>query len=104
MSEEMRRAIEKTVDNAVYDAVKEYVARMPAPHKTRKTEFSKKLILGALFFVGVFIIVSTVAWFMTGDWPREIAVFFISPFIGIASYMLKSACENREKIKNRKEE
>jgi len=63
-----------------------------------RTEFSKKLLVGVLVFVGLFCIVSTVAWFLMDDWPREIAEFFIWPIIAVVSYMLKSAYENRAKI------
>ncbi|MCL2215376.1 MAG: hypothetical protein FWB91_00015 [Defluviitaleaceae bacterium] len=83
--------------NEVQRVIEEVMARNYPPPK-QKMEFSKKVLLGALFFVGLFIIVSTVAWFLTGDWPREIATFFIAPFIGIASYNFKSGYENRPKI------
>ena len=64
-----------------------------------KMEFSKKLILGALIFVGLFCIASTFAWFYLDDWPREIAEFFIWPIIAIIGYLIKSAVENYAKIK-----
>jgi len=72
--------------------------------KKKKVEFSKKLILGASIFVGLFCIVSVASWFIIGDWPREIAEFFIWPFIGIASYNAKTAFENRAKIQKGWEE
>jgi len=64
-----------------------------------RMEFSKKLILGALIFIGLAYIASVLSWFLIGDWPREIAEFFVWPFIaGIVSYMGKAAYENRAKI------
>jgi len=68
------------------------------PQQKASIEFSKRLLIGVLFFVGVFCIISTIAWFTTGDWPREIAEFFIWPIIAVVSYMLKSAYENKAKI------
>jgi len=61
-------------------------------------EFSKKLMLWASAYFALFGIASFVMWVLTGDWPREIALFFIGPIIGLASYMIKSAYENKAKI------
>jgi len=62
-------------------------------------EFAKKLIIWVLIFCGLFCIISTAAWFLLGDWPREIAEFFMWPIMGVISYNLKSGYENGEKIK-----
>ena len=75
-------------------ARREMTKKNPRP----KMEFSKKLILGVLIFAGVFCMISVTAWFLKGDWPREIAEFFIWPFLGTIGYMLKSAYENKAKI------
>jgi len=62
-------------------------------------EFSKKLILGTLIFIGMAFIASIVSWHVVDDWPREIAEFFVWPFIlGVVGYMCKSAYENKAKI------
>lgn len=76
----------------------------PQNERKPKMEFSKKLIIGAFIFYGLIGIVSLVAWFLTGDWPREIAEFFILPIIGLVGYMIKSAIENRAKIQKGRED
>ena len=81
------------IKKAMLEAL-ETTSQQPTP----PVEFSKKLLIGVLSFVGVFCIVSTAAWFLTGDWPREIAEFFIWPIIAVVSYMLKTAYENKAKI------
>jgi hypothetical protein len=91
----------KDVEKTVVEALYKYGVR---PSQAPRMEFSKKLILGASIFVGLFCIVSVLIWIFTGDWPREIAEFFIWPFIGIASYMIKSGYENKAKIENGKGE
>lgn len=65
-----------------------------------KTEFSKKLIMGTLVFVALVFVLCYITWLIRGDWPRDVIYFFIPPFIGIASYMLKSGYENKAKIEN----
>jgi hypothetical protein len=77
--------------------VLEAIKKQPKQHPPRM-EFSKKLLIGVLFFSGLFCIISTVSWLTMGDWPKEIAEFFIWPFLGTISYMLKSAYENKAKI------
>jgi len=67
-------------------------------------EFSKKLILWASVFYALMGIVCLALWVFIGDWPREIAIFFISPILGIASYMVKSGYENRAKIEKGQKE
>jgi len=74
------------------------------PNKKPKMEFSKKLIVGASIYFALFGIASFVMWVLTGDWPREIAVFFVGPIIGLISYMIKSGYENKAKILNGKKE
>ena len=70
--------------------------------KAKKMEFSKKLILGALFFIGALCVLSLLSWFFTGDWPQEIVEYFAMPFVSgmicIAGYFCKSAYENKAKI------
>jgi len=61
-------------------------------------EFSKKLTIGVAVFIGLFVAVSVTMWYFTGDWPKEIAEFFIWPILAYASYMAKSAYENKYKI------
>lgn len=86
------------IKRAIYEAVE--VANKHAVRHPPRMEFSKKLILGVVIFAGLFCLFSVVAWILTGDWPREIAEFFIWPIIGVASYNLKTAYENRPKIEN----
>ena len=67
--------------------------------KKPKMEFSKKLIIGALFFIGLLCVISLLSWFLFDKWPREIVEHFSWPFVAaIVSYMGKSAYENRPKI------
>jgi len=75
----------------------EALEKQPKQHPPRM-EFSKKLLIGVLFFAGFFCIISTIAWLIKGDWPKEIVEFFIWPFLGTIGYMLKSAYENKAKI------
>ena len=84
-------------ENDVKKIVAEIITRSHPPPKP-KMEFSKKLILGTLIYVGLFCAVSVAFWFIFDDWPREIAEFFIGPFIVIAVYMIKTAFENKAKI------
>lgn len=64
-----------------------------------KMEFSKKLILWASFFYGLMCIVAILSWFLIGEWPREVIEHFSWPFGAIiATYMCKSAYENKPKI------
>jgi len=71
----------------------------------KKMEFSKKLMVGAFIFIGIAFIASWVSWVLIGDWPRDIAQFFVWPFImGIVGYFCKSAYENKAKIQYSKEE
>jgi len=85
-------------ENVVYRVVVQESNTKP------KTEFSKKLIIGASIYFALFGIASFVMWVLTGDWPREIAIFFIGPIIGLVSYMIKSGYENRAKIQNGKKD
>ena len=73
-------------------------------NKPPRMEFSKKLILGASIFFVLFGIVSVALWILIGEWPQEIAEFFMWPALGIISYMLKSAHENKAKIQYREKE
>jgi len=67
--------------------------------KKAKMEFSKKLITGALFFIGSLCVVSLLSWFLFDKWPKEIVEHFSWPFVAaIVSYMGKSAYENKPKI------
>ena len=68
----------------------------------QRMEFSKKLIIGASIYFALFGIASYVIWILTGDWPREIAVFFIGPVVALISYMVKSGYENKAKIESYK--
>ena len=68
-----------------------------------KMEFSKKLIIWAFIYFALFGIVSVVLWVVLGDWPREIAAFFLGPVLCLISYMGKSAYENKAKIQNSKQ-
>ena len=89
-NEKMISAAEEVLRNA---RVKQRTAR-PA-----KMEFSKKIILLALFYFGASCIVSLVSWFITGDWPREIFEEFSWPFaVIVTGYLCKSAYENKYKI------
>jgi len=104
MSEyEIKRAINEALDERAAKQLPHQVNTHRSIYKTSfskpKMEFSKKLIIGALFFIGLFCIASTVAWFLLGEWPQEIAEFFIWPILGIIGYMIKSAVENYAKIK-----
>ena len=70
----------------------------------REMEFSKKLILGTLIFIGLICIFSILSWFLVDDWPREVVEFFVWPLIvGVTGYMGKSAYENKAKIIGRKD-
>ena len=71
---------------------------------SKQIEFSKKLIIGTIIFIGVICIVSILSWLIVGDWSREIAEFFIWPFIvAVTGYMGKSAYENKAKIQDGKD-
>ena len=68
-------------------------------YKPTKMEFSKKLMILSVFFYGFLCIVSLVSWFISGEWPQEIVTNFTWPFTtALASYMGKSAYENKTKI------
>ena len=64
----------------------------------QRMEFSKKLIIWALVFYALIGIACLVLWSVFGDWPHEIAIFFVSPIVGVVSYMVKSGYENKAKI------
>ena len=73
-------------------------------NEKKAMEFSKKLILGTLMFISLVCIASMLSWFLIGEWPREVAEFFIWPFIvAITGYMGKSAYENKAKILGRED-
>ena len=85
----------------IVEALMDYET-MAKPKK--EMEFSKKLILGTLVFIGLICIFSILSWFFVDDWPREIVEFFVWPFIvGVTGYMGKSAYENKAKINGRKD-
>lgn len=66
-------------------------------------EFSKKLNLGVLIFIGIAFILCYITWLILGDWPKELIYFFIPVFLGLGTYNLKSGYENKVKIENGKE-
>ena len=87
------------IKTIVIQAVNECTAAKPP-----KMEFSKKLIIGASIYFALFGIVSVVLWILTGEWPREIAEFFVWPVLALISYMLKTAHENKAKIQSNQKE
>lgn len=111
----MHSEIEKTVEIAVEKAVDKILATHLStkltiiPKSTMlepqpKMEFAKKLIISVSVFYMLMGIGCFLAWHFLGDWPHEIAEFFLWPIIGIASYMLKSGYENGCKIRRGDEE
>jgi len=87
---------EREIERIIIGVLNKFDER-PA-YKPPRMEFSKKLLIGILLFSGAFCILSIIFWYFIGDWPREIAVFFIAPFIAIASYYVKAGIENKAKI------
>ncbi|MCL2361190.1 MAG: hypothetical protein FWC73_05185 [Defluviitaleaceae bacterium] len=87
-----------------YDSTKHRIPPRKPPRKKPPMEFSKKLIMGVLLFIGLAFVLSMVSWHLTGDWPKEIVEFFVWPFIGsivgVVGYFFKSAYENKAKIQN----
>lgn len=88
-----------TLRTVVKETVEECSKQRP-----QRMEFSKKLIIGASIFYALMGIACLVLWVLLGEWPYEIAIFFVSPILGIASYMIKSGYENKAKIEKGKKE
>ena len=84
-------------DRAAERAVEKYIHSNKKQPK-QKMEFSKKLIIWAFIFYAVIGVTCLALWVLLGDWPYEIALFFVSPIVGIVSYMFKSGYENKAKI------
>ena len=98
----MRKRKETDMDaNEIKKAVTEAMAARQSRYPPRM-EFSKKFLIAAFIFIGIFCAISTVSWFLIGDWPKEIAEFFVWPLIvSVVGYFGKTAIENKAKIENR---
>jgi len=98
MNPDLERAAELAIQKFVETQKTTQMTIFQKSHEKPKMDFSKKLIIAVSVFYACMGIFCLVAWYLLGDWPQEIAEFFLWPIIAVASYMLKSGYENKYRI------